>query len=266
MNDELDESEPRSGFDDVSRVSVAGLNVEFNKILNKMSALEIMIKKNNSVHDTRSYYLEVIKVILGGWPFISILLALFLFYAPIKSFFDEMPNKLKGANEVSVMGVSLKNTLKNEAEKAGENKLYDTIPNLSYQAIKFLFKAPDGAQSLISNISSSSNQIKTFNFPSEEMLTALSELQSKDLITIYYSWESRGEQVSGEAASKKIDEFKLSHPGHLVSKEPNRYQWELETPIPQKTGYPVISWKLSDLGKKAITIITDSVYVELSRN
>src|SRR5437763_1732689 len=85
----------------------------------------------------RSAFLDLCKVVFGGWPALGFLFLL-LFYSPLRDALNAIPDKVRTADEIGVLGVSLKSTIRAEAARIGESKLSDTIPRLSSSAIELL--------------------------------------------------------------------------------------------------------------------------------
>ena len=210
-------------------------------------------------------FLEFSKIVFGGWPALGFLFII-LFYFPLRDALNAIPEKVKTADEIGVLGVSLKSTIRVEAAKLGETKLSETIPSLSNAAIELLLRAPHNGEGLVSYTANDQNQLVRIHFPSASVLAALSELQTHGLVDITpmgSQWKDR--KATGSAISESFEQFRSIHPGtEEASYGEDRASWTLNSPLPKGTEIPDFSWELSDLGKKGVDVILKAVSTELA--
>jgi hypothetical protein len=207
---------------------------------------------------------EILKVFFGGWPALT-LVFLLLFYSPLRDALDAIPDKVKRADEIGVLGISLKTTIRVEAARLGVNTLSETIPNLSPPAIEMLMRAPRYATSLVSYHPNDQNEYEEIYFPNSSVIAALSELQSKGLVEIEKEG-NRHTKITGAQVNEVIESFQRLHPGTLrSSSEPEEnVMWIPQKPLPPDTRIPDPLWKLTDLGKKAVEVVLKAVATELT--
>ena len=162
-------------------VSVA---IALQNVGQRLAVVEARLEKSaGSSGKLSNTLVEILKVFFGGWPALA-LLFLLLFYSPLRDALNAVPDKVKRADEIGVLGVSLKSTIRVEAARLGANTLSETIPNLSPPAIELLMRAPRTKTPLISYRPNDKNEYEAIFFPNSSVIAALSELQSKGLIEI----------------------------------------------------------------------------------
>ncbi|MFZ1219808.1 MAG: hypothetical protein WAO00_10970 [Chthoniobacterales bacterium] len=209
-----------------------------------------------------SFLIEFFKVIFGGWPALG-LLFLILFYAPLRDALNAIPEKVKNAAEVGAFGVSLKSTVQVEAAKLGAGNLSETIPRLSGAAIELLLRAPRGTEALVVTrfYTSGDSQKESVEFPSSSYIEALSELQVQGLIELC----SDDCKITGVDARRIIDNFIKTHPGQEIGSMRDEVMvWLLTKSLASKDPPPVLNWRLTDLGTKAVGVILRAVSTELA--
>jgi hypothetical protein len=114
-------------------ISVA---IALQNVGQRLSLVEARLEKSTgSSGKLSNTFVEILKVFFGGWPALA-LLFLLLFYSPLRDALNAIPDKVKRADEIGVLGVSLKSTIRVEAARLGVNTLSETIPNLSPSAIE----------------------------------------------------------------------------------------------------------------------------------
>ena len=217
--------------------------------------------KNRPASNT---WLELTKIVLGGWAAFGILFLL-LFYAPLRETINALPGKLRDADEIGAFGVSLKTTLRIEAEKAGEIQLSRTIPALSAGAVGLLLKGAKGGVSLMGELVSEgetgTSPIGAVSLPTEQMLRTLEELESERLVDIRVDTGKRSVRgVSGLRAI--IRDFKLAHPAVETQSSEDSLYWKLAQPKLFKL--PSGAWYLTDQGQNAASLVIRTVSVQLS--
>lgn len=252
--------------DDPGPVHMMGVAIALRDIAQRLLSVEERLDKNRDAGSRKgATFIEFCKVVFGGWPALGFLFLL-LFYSPLREALNAIPEKVKTAEEIGMLGVSLKSTIQVEAAKLGESNLSATIPSLSSAAIELLLRAPRKLESLISYTYTANEQREydAILFPSPSVVAAMSELQAQGLIEIEtYGRGTR--KFTGANTRELIDEFRRTHPGR---EEPSfrdgRAIWKLNTPLPRSTKIPMLTWQLTDLGKKAVEIILKAVSTELA--
>jgi hypothetical protein len=253
-------SPPRN--DDFSSLHMA---IVLRDVAQRLSSVEEKLDSRDPGSRRGARLLEFSKVIFSGWPAFAFLFIL-LFYSPLKQALNAIPEKVKAADEIGVLGVSLKSTIKVEAAKLGETRLSETIPTLSSGAIELFLRAPRNSDSLISYTRNMENRLTEVHFPSPSRIAALSELQGHGLVTIE-TWKPRGEShtVSGSAITELIEEFRRTHPGTDKSSfSDENATWSLNTQLLSSEEIPSLTWELTDLGKKGVEVILKAVSTELA--
>jgi hypothetical protein len=233
----------------------------FRDFSQRLLSLEDKLGKDrDSGSSVGTTFIDFFKVLFGGWPALGFLF-LVLFYSPLREALNAIPAKVKSAQEIGVLGVSLKSSIQVEAARLGANSLSETIPRLSSGAIEVLLRAPKDPESLVSFTPGEQMAFVEIHFPSQAAIDVLSELQTQGLINI----ETESRQLSGTGIRQMIDEFCQAHPGREeTSFISGRTTWKANTPLPSKTKIPILTWELTDLGKKAVEIILRAVSSELA--
>jgi hypothetical protein len=244
------------------------LTMALGDIGKRLSTLEIRLDTLSSqVSKPGSLTLELFKVIFGGWSVLGFFF-LVLFYSPLRDALNAFPEKVRSANEIGVLGVSFKSTIRVEAARLGESKLSETIPNLSQVSIQYLLQAPppqhpEGLMSFTLN--DQKDEFVAIVFPSQSVIAALSELQEKGLIKILDETnEARG--IRGTEIDSYISKIKVSSPGNEeIAPRDGRAIWHLRSPLtPTNTEMPMLRWERTELGDKAVGVILKAVAIELA--
>jgi hypothetical protein len=232
----------------------------------RLASVEGKLDKNHTAGSPKSvFFLELCKVIFGGWPALG-LLFLLLFYSQLREALNAIPEKVKTAAEIGALGVSLRSTVQVEAAKLGAGNLSQTIPRLSGAAIELLLRAPRNSESLVMSTydvyeGDSKRASETVEFPSSSEIEAISELQVQGLIEL----ESGQQKITGADARRIIDDFLKTHPGReLRSYRYARMVWEPTKRLGSNEYPPSLMWQLSELGKKAVEVILRAVSTELA--
>ena len=252
--------------DDIGSVSMIGVGIALRDVARHLTELEHKVEAQREAASRRGgSFLELLKILFSGWPAFA-LLFIVVFYFPLRDALNAIPDKVKGADELSVLGVSLKSTIKKEAAKLGEIKLSETLPSLSSAAIELLLRAPRNGEGVVSYTPNDANQYVKIHFPSPSVLDALSELQAQGLVEIEaFGPTQNNRKVTGAEVTESINKFRAAHPG---SEEPSfgddRATWVLNSPLPRENRIPEFSWKLSELGKKGVDVILKAVSTELA--
>lgn len=242
-------------------VERANLVAHLGLISQRLAEVETRLKGNPERGSASKSWLEFSKVLLGGWPAFG-LLFLLLFYAPVRDALNAIPDKVRSAEEIGVLGVSLKNRIRVEAEKIGAIQLSETLPTLTPAAVEFLLRGSRGYNSLIS-YSQEADLLKTIWLPSEQTLRILEELESKKLIAI--ELDSNADD-SVAALREAIAEFRRKYPVREEEgyNEPDQVRLELANPT--KMSAPRYSWQPTELGKNAVNVILKAVSAQLTPN
>lgn len=131
-NNELEsEDKTNEGINAQSSESLSN----FFLIHQKLTSIET--KLSESINPIMLSIVELIKSVLLGWPALGIIFLL-LFQDPIGKILEVLPKKLLSANEIGIAGLSLKSTIKKEAQRSGMTDLSKTLPTLSPGAIELL--------------------------------------------------------------------------------------------------------------------------------
>jgi len=244
-----------------------GVGIALRDVARHLTELEHKVEAQREAASRRGdSLLELLKILFSGWPAFA-LLFIVLFYFPLRDALNAIPDKVKSADELSVLGVSLKSTIKKEAARLGDARLSETLPSLSSAAIELLLRAPRNGEGVVSYTPNDQNQYVKIHFPSSSILDALSELQTQGLVDIEAFGPGQGNRkVTGSEVIDSINKFRAAHPG---SEEPSfgddaRATWVLNSPLPRENRIPEYSWKLSDLGKKGVDVVLKAVSTELA--
>ncbi len=274
MTDDQSKSQPdkKSPQPDPNEVSVSvhliGFAATLRDVVQRLSSVEEKIEVNRNLPlRTNSIFVDLCKVVFGGWPALGFLFLL-LFYSPLRDALNAIPDKVKSAQEIGVLGVSLKSTIKNEAAKLGETSLSETIPRLSGDALEFLLRAPHKRENLVSYTPNRKDRdmYDEIHFPGPSMVAAMSELEDQGLVDIG-NFEEASRSFSGKEFREKIDEFRKTHPGRFDGEtEGQRVSWKLNTPTLGTLSITRFNWQLTDFGKKAVSIILKAISAELKSN
>jgi hypothetical protein len=247
----------------IGPIERANLATLLEHVANRISSLESKtVTKPHEDKETAKTLIELAKVLFGGWPAFG-LVFLVLFYGPLRDAINAIPEKVKTAEEIGVLGMmSLKTTLRVEAEKMGAVQLSETLPALTPSAVELLLRASRESNLLIAFGYNSSGLLSTVVFPSEQLISTLEELEFKKLITVH-----TGGPIDNPEGVKKlrdeIVEFRKLFPGkELLTSMAGQVMWQLDSP--QKAEIPKLSWRLTDLGKKAVDVILKAVSSQLS--
>lgn len=190
-----------------------------------------LASKNKDTDHKNKTIVEICKIIFSGWTVLGFVFLL-LFYSPLRDALNAIPEKVRSADEIGVLGVSLKSTLRIEATKFGELSLSETIPTLSPSAIELLLRANPNPNSLIRYSLDEQHRVSTIDFPDKLMLSDLFELQTKGLIIIYRAFHDKI-RLDIDDINTLLDEFRQSHPGNEVGSSFEKYTlWELKDAIP----------------------------------
>jgi hypothetical protein len=244
---------------DTPSVALVGIGT----LLERVDRIEKLLTAASTPKPERSKpFLEAAKIIFGGWPVLG-LVFLILFYAPLRDALNAIPEKVRGAEEIGVMGVSLKSVFSDEARKQGLGSLSQVIPDLSPAAIEELIRGSRGYNGMTSWFPTKDDKIASISFPSERMIGKLEELEKKELA--YVQSFIDGRQFTGTTGMRKsIADFMRRHPGREdPTGSSDRISWILDKPAP-KGDDPRLSWEATDLGKQAVSLILSAVSKELS--
>lgn len=251
------------GAEEMGPIERASLAAHLNLISQRLAQVDERLRAKPADGTNASKpWLEFFKVLLGGWPAFGLLFML-LFYVPVRDAINAIPEKVKSADEIGVLGVSLKNTIRAEAEKVGAIQLSETLPSLSPAAVEFLLRGSREYNSLVGYSYDDSNArlMKAIWLPSEQTLKILQELEDKKLVAIRLDPQNQDETVVN--LKQAIEAFRKKNPsreeGYSGS---DQIRLELQIPISDKP--PNFSWRPTDLGKNAVNIILKAVSAQLS--
>lgn len=239
----------------------ASLSMSLEHLARRLASLEAVIAaKPPGPTRVLPSVVEVAKVVFGGWPAFG-LLFLILFYGPLRDAISAIPEKVKAADEIGVLGVSLKSTLRREAERAGAITLSETLPALSASAVELLLRATPNYNGLVA-YSSEDQKIARVWFPGDALLSTLAELETKQLIRLTSGPPSGPSEPGTDHVRGLVADFKRRYPGREGSPgDTSQILWELNTPT--KLEVPQIGWRLTDLGTKAVDVILKAVSSQL---
>lgn len=241
------------------------------QILERLRIIEEKMAANNAPRQSKyQHVIDAVKLILGGWPAVG-LIFMVVFYSPIRKSLDAIPKKIETAEELEVAGVSLKKTIKKEAEKTGLDNLAKILPSLSPDAITQLLKANERNNLLMMyGIDNPRDSISSLTYPSDSVVRSLHELEKSGLIQFKYFDRDKKTSMptNAESIAKYIKEFKEKYPGTDAAIDlngSNQRIWKIFSPIENDAAnmyHP--SWYLTNLGKNASSIITVSVHKTLT--
>lgn len=220
----------------------------------KLTSIET--KLSESINPIMLSIVELIKSVLLGWPALGIIFLL-LFQDPIGKILEVLPKKLLSANEIGIAGLSLKSTIKKEAQRSGMTDLSKTLPTLSPGAIELLLSIEKNSKyGLISTSRNEENEITSLYFPSQKILKNIEELRMQGLVTLETSGLERDVREGLDAANALINQIKNEHPG---SGNSDTGVWVLSKPISNEENNATIMWGKTELGEKAADIIISAV-------
>lgn len=226
-------------------------------IIQKLTSNEdILISNKNTKSNT---FIEIFRIIFGGWYAVGFLFIL-LYHTQINEILNMIPNKIKSSNEVSLLGISMKSTIKKEAIKVGAIKLSETIPSLSKESLELLFKINNDQNPIISYNPNRKNEYISISFPQNTTFNLISELQSKNLIILKNNFKN----INSIDATIIIDKFIKQYKGtkqKAISSD--NIRWLFNKPLSRNITLPYLTLKLTPLGKKAKNIIINSVAIEV---
>lgn len=264
VNTPPDKDGQASSLESLTPVERASLGMALDHLATRLANIETALAaKNPAASDSRRTLVEITKIVLGGWPTFG-LAFLILFYAPLRDAINAIPEKVRTADEIGVMGVSLKSSLRIEAEKAGTIQLSKTLPTLTPAAVELLLRGTRDFNSLI-GFAHENDRVVRISLPSEQLLSVLHELHSKELIFIRTS-NADFAPDGVDAVRKTIENLHRQFPG---KESPagfggeGQVLWNLDTP-PAKFVLPRLSWALTDLGKKGVDVILRAVSSQLA--
>ena len=249
-------SAPESDARTIENVS---LIVVLDHLATRIAGLEAQLSKRADASGG-GMGVEVLKV-LSAWPTFG-LLFLVLFYVPLRDAIGAIPDKVKQAEQIELLGVSLKSTLRVEAQRIGAVGLSETLPALSPKAVELLLRAvPDREESLLS-YSMNDRLIERVWLPSSQMLDVLGEIEQKGLVTLIVR-KQQSESTGTQAVRDAIAALRKERPGRERSgTDSSRIEWELDRPQSFQT--PYFGWGLTDLGKKGVDVILSAVSSQLT--
>jgi hypothetical protein len=207
---------------------------------------------------------ELLKTALGSWPLFAAVLLL-LFHGPVRDIIAALPAKLKDANEVQIAGVTLKMAIEREAAKVGATSLSTTIPSLSSDALTALLRTPMQGGSLVSFNPNRQDDLLSITFPAPNVVAALDELREKGLLNLILHHPSKPEtSITGREFSAIVQGLRDANPGVLQpAGREEELTWLPSKPIP-RAQLPVLTTRLTPQGQKAVTIIVNSVALQLA--
>jgi len=93
-------------------------------------------------------HLDLVSKLVGllTWP-VVVLVAVALFYSPMRRIADMLPEKFEQSNEIGIGGISVK--IAQQAKASGNEELAKIISGLSENAIEWLLKIGDGSHRVI---------------------------------------------------------------------------------------------------------------------
>jgi len=238
------------------------LSLALGDLSRRMAALETTVASSAQAKGP-GRGMEFLKVVLGGWTALGFVF-LVLFYAPLRDALNAVPDLVRSADEVGVMGISLKRTIRNEAARLGANALPDTIPKLSAAAIELLLRGTRMPDPLISYEPDDNNRVVAVSFPSELLLSNLAELETQKLIEVELHGQRGPLPTRVNQLAETFEKFRDEHPGKENGGSADRLRWVLNQPLPRGTAAPSGDWKLSGLGAQAVEVILKAVSQELS--
>lgn len=249
---------------DVQMLSVA---MSLQDVAHRLSSLEANLGKPTSGGSSKAdSFIKFAAILFGGWPALGFLFLL-LFYGPLREALNAFPEKVKGAQEIGVLGVSLKSTIRLEAARLGAGNLSETIPRLSSAAIELLLRAPQSFESLVSYTLNDRQEYEKVHFPDLPVLDAIAELEKQGLVVVE-GYESQSEPPKPTTVAQShalIDAFRKKHSGRQDgSSFERRATWIPNAPLPRDTAIPYMAWRLTDLGRKATDVILKAVSTELA--
>lgn len=240
-----------------------GVAMVLRDVAQRLSVIEDKVDRSLDAPRKGRTLIELSKVLFGGWPALGFLFLL-LFYWPLREVLYIIPEKVRQANEIAWGKFSLRSTIKREADKLGDDNLSKTIPGLSTAAIELLLQAPKDVDNLISYTPNERQEFIELHFPNSSLLDVMGELQTHGLVEIETS-ENTIRKITQAEAGKLLDDFRKEHPGREErSYAGDRVTWKLNEPLPRSAKIPVLSWRLTEFGKKAVEVILKAVSAQLA--
>lgn len=230
--------------------------------------IERIDKLGKAIGTTKfSYKKDIFKLIsklLTGWTTVAFVF-LFLFYIPIKEVISSIPIKLKSANEISVGGLTIKESIVKEAVKIGNFDLSKSIPLLTREALEVLLKISEDPVLLwkYSPALYTKNKFKALWLPNDDYLNSIKELSKNNMIVIK---KETSEIINYNQIKKEIDDIQKKHKGKKRNEEyENRFLYILSKPI-LRTSVNSLTFSLTNKGKQAKKVIINAVINELKND
>jgi hypothetical protein len=243
------------------------LSLSLREIGARLKALEAAAEPaKQSYGPGAQFALELLRILLGGWTVFGLLI-LILFYSPIRAALNQLPDKVKNANEIHLGEFSLKGTIREEALRAGASELSESLPKLSNGAIELLLKTPTNNthEGLIGYAENPAGMVVSVSLPSPAIIQTLAELEKVGLIQIFGAGPAGGQPMRTSEIQGIIDDFRMKNPGHAADdSRPEVAAWALDHPV-APASMPSINWTATDTGKQAIDIVVKAIAAELNR-
>ena len=210
---------------------------------------------------------ELVKLVFTGWPAFGLVIVL-LFYSPIREALHAIPEKVRSADEIGLVGISLKATVKSEAAKSGVAALGDLLPRLSAGAVELLIQS-NKSESIGLTVWTNNKRgnVSMIWLPSDELLGRIGELEAAGF-ALTETTVRQGNLKTGLAAAKlALHDLKAKYPGTLRndSTVPDRDVWLVnESTSSPRDENAHIYWRVSPLGKQASEVVVRAVATSLA--
>lgn len=205
---------------------------------------------------------ELVKLVLTGWPAFGLIITI-LFYSPIREALHAIPEKVRSASEIGLVGISLKATVKSEAARSGLAALGDSLPRLSAGAVELLIQSSKSESiGLTVWTNNKRGNVSMVWLPSDTLLGRISELEAAGLASIEAT-DKQGSLKQGiAAATQALLALKAKYPGTLRndSTVPDRDVWLVnESTSSARDENAHIYWRVSSLGRQASDVVVRAV-------
>jgi hypothetical protein len=239
--------------------NVTSLSIVVGQISERLARMEnLALRQVGEDKPKPGTFLEMLRIIFGGWPALG-LVFLVLFYGPLREALNAIPEKVKAAENIDILGVSLKSTIREEAKRIGAAGLSETLPALSPEAVGKLLRS-SRIRNPLTAVDTNDAKIIKVRFVDDKDLQSLEELEKQNLVEVVEGSSAANAPSSFEKLRQAIQDFKLKYPG-TASKDINGI-WLLNTPTQAPS--PEFTYHLTEQGQKAVNVIINAISTELA--
>ena len=167
-------------------------------------------------------------VSLVTWP-VVLLVAVALFYSPMRRIAEVLPEKFEQSSEIGIGGLSVK--IRERAAATGNVELAEIINGLSEEAIEWLLKFGDGSHRVIASNNGRDGQVSKYLYhpkPSWKELEAKGLLDAdvplKEYEEYFNSLGPTGREIEKNRLSKQQEDRLLANSVRLTDRGQRAYR------------------------------------------